>query len=49
MAAVNKRPHRSESDWLAVAGIILLYLTVLGITALAALYTSQFLQYYNWK
>jgi len=49
MAAVNKGLHRSDSDWLAVVGIILLYLALLAITALAVLNTSPFLQYYNWK
>ncbi len=48
MVAVNKHLYRSSGDWLFVVGVGLLYLLLLGLTALAALYSSQFLQFTGW-
>jgi hypothetical protein len=48
MVAVNKHPHQSNRDWLFVVGVGLFYLMILVLIALAAMCSSQYLQYTGW-
>lgn len=49
MAEKHYPARWSWEDWLAAAGLILFFLLILVLTALAAFCTSQYLKFTTWN
>ncbi len=49
MAKKNDQARWKWEDWLSAAGLILFFVLILVLTALAAICTSQYLKFTTWN